>query len=139
MSTLPLGPFARDLTNARDIALALISVLANYNEVASARCAIKAARLAPSHRAQWERLIQTVIKRLSMISPPFTYVGHHPTDPSLWGVWIDFGLVHHAEQNGILTQGDTNAKGRSTYILDLSGRGVRLLKRRGLQLLWEDV
>ncbi len=139
MNTLPLGPFARDLLTAPDIAAALIGVLKDYDVETSTDYLLKVRDLSLTRHAEWNRIIKGVLHRLNHFSPPFTYVGHHILDESVWGVWIDLSRLHEAEQEGRLTQGGPLTKGRSTYVLDVSGRGVRLFRRKGWERVWEDV
>jgi hypothetical protein len=82
------------------------------------------------------RLIGGLQHQLNKLTAPFTYVGHRVDDPH-WGVWIDLGKLHAAEEDGSLIQAThPNVKTRATYILEVGDR-IRLWRRKGLELLWE--
>lgn len=138
MNTLPIGAFCPRHLNLEETASTLLGTLNDYDPTVAERFQKRFNQLKPTHIANTQRLIAGLVLRLGKFCPPFTYVGHHPTDAALWGVWIDLGKLHRAEERGRLVQGDAYpTKSRATYVLVPQGHGVALFKRKGLQKLWE--
>lgn len=138
MTTLPLGPFARNLSSASDTVRALIGVLLDYDPSSALPYLKRVESLGLTRRAEWERVIRGVVKSLQRFAPELAYVGHQLGNESVWGVWIDLGRLHEAEQQGRLIQSDAHPiKTRATYVLEHGGRGLTLYRRKGWQPLWE--
>ena len=81
--------------------------------------------------------INGIMRDLNRHVPPFCYFGHHPTDPNHIGVWIDLDALHKAENSGKVSQFTGSWRGvKSAYVLDMTGNGLVLYRRRGKQDLW---
>lgn len=142
--TLPLGAFVPfPLDRLDDVFYALLNAYLlspAFPERNNFRLDIKERyeRLRPSYVAAKQRLIQSLLKELNRFAPPFCYVGHAPHDENNWGVWIDLGKLHEAEEKGQLVQETQRpTKGRSRYVLIHDQTGLRLFKRRGWVEVWK--
>ncbi len=135
---LPLGSFAHSLTSPHEVAAALIGVLADVDADTSAGYRLRYRDIEPRHKAEMNRLIAGLVRQLGKHTPEFTYVGHRIDDPSVWGVWVDLGLLHAAEERGQLVQVGSHSKRptKGTYILDLEGKAATLYRRKGMVEIW---
>lgn len=138
MNTLPLGSFA-SVSSPHEVVAALIGVLADYNPELSASYLLRFRDITPSRKAAHAKMIVSLVKALNRFCPPFTYVGHHLTDENVWGVWIDLGKLHEAEEQGKLVQVSNHEvdQPKAIYALEFNNKGVSLWRRKGNVRLWE--
>lgn len=146
MKTLPLGLFANDLSSPRQMLIVCLALLLDINPTLANRQKAKkivskaesGQDLSPKDITVLKATINTIFNDLNHSVPPFTYFGHHPTDHSQLGVWIDLYALHKAENNGQITQlAGASWKGiKSNYILDMANAGIVLYRRRGKKEVW---
>lgn len=138
---LSLGSFSHSLASPYEVASTLIGILTDVDPKAGAAHLLVYRDLKPTQQTSLNKLVERLVRDLGRFTPPFTYVGHRVDDPSIWGVWIDLGLLHAAEEKGDLIQVGSHSKlpKRGTYLLDLEGKGATLYRRRGMVRVWEAV
>lgn len=127
MNYLPLGSF--DTARSQDeIILVLLKVIERQDKSVFEQIHQRVCKT----RSEKERFIRSLVKKLNVYAPPFTYVGHAPHDESDWGVWIDLPKLNEAERKKILGP----IKGRSRYVLVHDSTGLKLLQRKGWVEVW---
>lgn len=137
MKTLPLGLIVR-FDEPHEVTDALIGVLNDFEP----ERAVVYRRIADAfHQTHQDyahqAMIPTLLRRLNRFAPPFGVVGYHLVHSDEIGTWVDLAALHAAEQKGRLIQSsDVSVKTRATFILQVGDR-VRLLRRKGLQTIWE--
>lgn len=137
MKTLPLGSFGHHIQSLDDIISTLIGILGDYDSETATLKRNKFSRIKTNHRAEKAELIAGLLRELNRYAPPFTYVGHYPTDDTNWGVWIDLGKLHEAEEtNKLVQESHVPVRGRSTYVLLQDMGGLRLYRRKGWVEMW---
>lgn len=136
---LPLGSFAHSLASPSEVAATLMGVLADVDADSGAAFLLRYRDIQPTHKANLNLLVVALVRQLNRHCPPFTYCGHRIDDESVWGVWIDLGRLHAAEESGDLVQVGSHSKRpkRGTYLLDLEGKAATLYRRKGMKKVWE--
>lgn len=143
--TLPLGSIAVDLTSRPVLLIVCLGLLTDLSPSVAARhrarpIVSKVEAGTPLTQRDSQRLTQAiaaVFKDLNHHVPPLCYFGRHPSDASHLGVWVDLGALHRAEESGDLVQAPIESRGQTgRYILDASGAGLTLYRRRGKVQLW---
>lgn len=136
--TLPLGSFNLPEHPSPDEIIGALLTHSNHSLDWANKIDERWKAINPKHKAPKHRLIQVLVHELNRFAPPFAYVGHAPHDENNWGVWIDLGKLHEAEETGKLIQDTIRpTKGRSTYVLIHDETGLRLFKRRGWVEVWK--
>lgn len=144
--TLSLGSVATNLSSPRQTFVVCLALLSDINPNLAAKHRAKAickmvdsgADLSLVERYQLSRAVSALLHDLNRHAPPLTYVGYQANDPSHLGVWIDLDALHQAEVAGTLVQvvGGSWAGSRSTFVLDMSDKGLTLYRRRGKVAIW---
>lgn len=136
---LHLGSFSHSLASPYEVVSTLIGILTDVDPKAGAAFLLVYRDTKPTQQISLNKLVERVVRELSKHCPPFTYCGHRVDDPSIWGVWVDLGQLHAAEEKGDLIQVGSHSKlpKRGTYLLDLEGKGATLYRRRGMVRVWE--
>lgn len=137
MNTLALGPIVSKVTSYRELTSALIGVLRDF-DVEKANYYTERLNETKSTYVM-AGLVRGLRHQLNLHAPEFAYVGHRIDDDFAWGVWVDLGKMHEAEEKGQLIQTScaANTKGRAPYLLEVNEKGVSLFRRKGLERLWE--
>jgi hypothetical protein len=146
MSKVPLlstGSHATNLNTPRDIFVYCLMLLYKIDEKLCLKLRAKgpvatAEQTEHATTAQLTKGTRLLLKELNKHVPPFTYFGHHQTDDSHLGVWIDLGQLHQAEETGKLAQVSSNDwRGiKSTYVLRINDAGLTLYLRKGRKEVW---
>jgi len=126
---LTLGSYARDVMAVEDIVNICRALLKTHAPAKAARFETAKPSLTVAHR---------LFVALNTLVPPFSYWGHHPSDVSHLGVWIDLGKLHDAEESGKLVQaGYRDAKGvKAVYVLVPESDGLVLYHRKSGREVW---
>lgn len=137
MTTLPLGSFSCRAHSTEDTIAVLMDALRPFDGASFARFQARAASIKPTQKADALGLVLALQHALNRFAPALAYVGHRIDDQSDWGVWIDLGKLHEAEQKGDLIQAHgPHVKTRATYVLQVGDR-VKLWTRKGPKQVWE--
>lgn len=143
MKTLSFGSYATNIVGACQTFIICLAILNDVCPKAAARytnviALAQSTDHTASERVRINRAIEHIITDLNRHTPQYTYFGHHPTDISHLGVWVDLDAMNKAERAGQLTQvlGSSWRGIKSTFILDMSKEGLTLYRRRSKQAVW---
>jgi hypothetical protein len=144
MKTLSIGRLASDLASLRDIIVFCLSVLDDLSPGVAKKqrskpiCQVVEAGDIPINQIlSAERLLRSLCTDINKHVPPYTVFGHHPTQYTDWGVWVDLGALHAGEDAGSVCQISGSWKGvKSRYVLELGKEGLTLYRRRGKREVW---
>lgn len=128
---LKLGTYANSVTSANEAFNVCYTQLCEYAKEVATRFVRKPRTWAS---------VNLMCRALNRLTVPFGYWGRHPSDSTQYGVWIDLGKMHEAEEWGKLVQASSLKAAKSgVYVLVAEGDGLALYHRRTGREMWRTV